>query len=88
MAAADNLLKLLDRKIAEFEGKPLLETEKKCFSRCLSFQAGMARRLAYEKGWIAKDEVDLTEMFSDLDERKKKTILAWLKDIKDIPSKG
>jgi len=79
MIAVDNLLSLLDSPIVEFEGKALMNTEEKCYSRCLSFQAAMTRQLTIENGWIEKDEVTSPDMFSELEEKKKSQLLSWFK---------
>lgn len=80
-SAVDELLAILDRPFADFEGLPVLSglDGKKCFGRCLSFQASAAQHLALKKGWIAADEVS-SPMFSDLAEEKKNQILAWIPD--------
>ena len=79
--AVDNLLIILERRFVDFEGKTLIKSEEKCFGRCLSFQASMARMLALEKGWITKDEVDSPTMFSALEELKKEQLNSWLRDL-------
>lgn len=77
MIAVDNLILLLEKTFAEFEGKSLMVAEEKCFARCLSFQASMARLLALENGWITREEVDSPTMFTDLDEKKKNQLNSW-----------
>ena len=42
----------------------------------------MAQHLALKKGWITADEVS-SPMFSDLGEKKKPQILAWIPDLPD-----
>ena len=81
--AVDNLLKILDMKFSDFEGKQVLQTEERCFARCLSFQASMARLLAIENGWITKDELEPQSMFSQLEERKKEMLNNWFKTLED-----
>ena len=84
--AVDNLMLLLDKPISEFEGKSLMKTEEKCYQRCLSFQASMARLVAIENGWITKDEPgDSSEMYSDLEESKKNDVRNWLKTVENLP---
>jgi hypothetical protein len=85
MAAVDNLLSLLDVRIDSFEGKTFMVAEEKCYSRCLSFQASMARLLAIENGWITKEEMDSPGMFSELEEKKKNELHSWLKSV-EVPS--
>lgn len=80
MKAVDNLLSILDQKFSSFEGKYLDPIDgKKCYGRCLSFQASMARLLAIESGWITKEEVDSPTMFSALEDKKKEQLSSWLK---------
>ena len=81
--AVDNLLKILEMKFSDFEGKEILKTEEECFARCLSFQASIARLLAIENGWITKDELEPQSMFSQLEERKKEMLNKWFKSIED-----
>jgi hypothetical protein len=81
--AVDNLLAVLDKPFAEFEGYHVrsgLDRNRKCFGRCLSFQATMAQHLAVCKGWISADEVS-SPMFSALAEEKQDQILAWMGDL-------
>jgi hypothetical protein len=80
MEAVDNLLKILDQKFSTFEGKYLEHIEgKKCFGRCLSFQASMARLLAIENCWITKEDFDSPSMFSELENKKKEQLSSWFK---------
>ena len=81
MIVVDNLLNILDMKFAFFEGKSLIQTEEKCFARCLSFQASMARLLAIENGWITKDEMNSPTMFSEMEEKNKRTLNTWFKSL-------
>lgn len=81
--AVDNLLAILDRPFSDFEGNHVLsglDSMNKCFGRCLSFQASMAQHMAVNKGWISTDEVS-SPMFSDLGEKKKNQILAWIPNL-------
>ena len=83
--AVDNLLAVLDKPFSEFEGYHVLsglDSNRKCFGRCLSFQASMAQHLALNKGWISADEVS-SPMFSDMAEKKKDQILAWIPELSD-----
>ena len=83
--AVDNLLEILEKPFSDFEGNHVLsglDIKTKCFGRCLSFQASMAQHLALNKGWISADEVS-SPMFSDLGEKKKDQILAWIPDLSD-----
>lgn len=83
--AVDNLLAVLDKPFSDFEGYHVLsglDSNRKCFGRCLSFQASMAQHLALNKGWISADEVS-SPMFSDLAEKKKDQILAWIPELSD-----
>ena len=84
--AIDNLLEILDKQFSYFEGNQVLsglDSKNKCFGRCLSFQASMAQHLAFNKGWISADEVSPPAFsnFSDLAEKKKDEILAWIPDL-------
>ncbi len=83
MLAVENLLALMDKRISEFEGKALIFTENKCYSRCLSFQASMAKLLALENGWITKEELSSPGGYSEMDEEKRKQLESWLKNIND-----
>jgi hypothetical protein len=82
MEAVDNLAQILDKKFSDFEGTYLQSIPgKKCFGRCLSFQASMARLLAIENGWIKKEEFDSPTMFSELDSKKKNQVIQWLENL-------
>ena len=83
MIAVENLIKILEMKFSDFEGKPVLKTNEKCFGRCLSFQASMARLLAIEKGWITKDELESPTMFSELEEKKTQMLNNWFKSLEN-----
>ena len=78
VGAVEDLIKICDRQFSAFEGKPVLagSTGKRCYARCLSFQASMAQRLATEKGWISIDQV-VSPAFSELGENKTKQMKEW-----------
>ncbi|KAJ3399940.1 hypothetical protein CcCBS67573_g05215 [Chytriomyces confervae] len=86
MMHVDALLSLLKQRFSEFEGAGFLPLENKCYSRCLSFQAMMARRLAVEEGWISveDDAGSPSSMWSDLEEKKKDQINTWLQTLHDV----
>ena len=84
--AVDNLLEILNKPFSDFEGNHVLsglDSQTKCFGRCLSFQASMAQHLALSKGWISAGEVS-SPMFSDLGQKKKDQILAWIPDVSNL----
>lgn len=83
MEGVDNLLTLLKKTFGSFEGCSLMPRSNGtvCYSRCLSFQAAMARVTALENGWITKDELESPSMFSELDDVRTGQLNSWLKDL-------
>ena len=81
--SVENLQTLLDKQFKEFECKTLTGSSKKCYARCLSFQAKMARHLAFKNGWISHEEYvePQPSAWSDLEGKKKKQIDVWLESI-------
>ncbi|KAI9344607.1 hypothetical protein BDR26DRAFT_793970, partial [Obelidium mucronatum] len=77
----DRLVLLLDRPFGEFEGKSFVNLSKKCYSRCLSFQAMMAKRYALERNWIEVDDAESPSMWSELEKTKQDQIHAWFQGL-------
>ncbi|KAI9329599.1 hypothetical protein BDR26DRAFT_841968 [Obelidium mucronatum] len=86
----DRLVSLLGRPFGEFEGKSLINLPRKCYSRCLSFQAMMAKRFALEQLWIGEDEAGSLlsmSMWSELEQTKKDQIHAWFQGLRSAAQK-
>ena len=86
MKTVENLTKILQTKWKDYENNFLDFGEEKCFDRCLSFQAGMARYLAIDKGWIQAENMNLPNEFSDVEESKVQFLSEWRKGIEQIPT--
>ncbi|KAI9334887.1 hypothetical protein BDR26DRAFT_920653 [Obelidium mucronatum] len=86
MGYVDGLLVLLEQPFSAFEGRGFMELQRKCYSRCLSFQAMMAKRLAVEEGWISLEEAaeSSESMWSDLENKKRDQILAWVQTLDSV----
>jgi hypothetical protein len=80
MEAVDNLIQILNQSFSSFEGRQLNPRENgtSCYSRCLSFQAKMAKKLAIREGWITKEDLNGASNFSDMEDSKKKFIEKWI----------
>ena len=87
LISVDNLINILEMPFSYFEGKTLLQTHGKCFGRCLSFQASMARLLAIENNWLNDEVFEAPSMFSELEEKKAQALNLWLQGLERIPVK-
>ena len=84
MKSVENLTAILQTKWEDYNNNFLDFGQAKCFDRCLSFQAGMARYFAIDKGWILAESMNLPTEYSDVEESKVKFLTEWRKGIDQI----